>query len=67
MTTKHEPKITKEAGANWAVATFTGTLYETQTSVLNFLNSNQVKNSASAKIATDTFQNVAYTFVVFES
>jgi len=63
----HGPKITSEAGTSWAVAAFTGTLYETQISVMKFLSSNQVKNPAGAKIATDTFQNVHYTFVVFEN
>lgn len=63
----HKPKITTEAGANWAVAAFQGTLYETQSSIINFLSSNSVTNSASAKVVTDSFQGTSYTFVVYEA
>jgi hypothetical protein len=66
---RHEkdPKITKGAG-NWAVASFQGTLYQTQTQIMDFLASGTVKDAASAKIATDTDSSgVARTYVVFEA
>jgi hypothetical protein len=55
-----KPKIIKARGGNWAVAAFQGTLYATQTEIVNFLSSNQVKDAASAKIATDG--NYSYVF-----
>jgi hypothetical protein len=68
MATEHkEPKTTKEARSNWAVEVFRGTLYEMQTKIMDFLSSDQVKDSASAKITTDTFQGVAYTYVIYKA
>ncbi len=64
MESKHkEPEVKREAGTNWAVASWPGSLYANETNVMSFLASSQVTNSASAKVATDA----NYTYVVFET
>jgi hypothetical protein len=56
-----EPKVAE----NWGVQAFKGTLYETQTQIMNLLSS--LKDPESAKILTDSFENEPYSFVFFNT
>ena len=67
---KQEPKVVKSANENWAVAIFTGTLYENSDNVTELL-SNQnplltIQAPESAKVTTDVYQDTSYTYVVYQ-
>jgi hypothetical protein len=58
-------KVSKaETRGNWAAASFQGTLYETQSDVINYLAT--LAHADTAKVAVDTFQGTIYTFVIFK-
>lgn len=52
-----------ESRGNWAAASFQGTLYETQSDVINYLAT--LAHADTAKVVVDTFQGTIYTFVIF--
>jgi hypothetical protein len=56
-------KKAKTAGENWATAVFQGSIYQMQTQIMNFLDG--LTDPDSAKIATETFQGQAYSYVFY--
>jgi len=61
-----KPEIKRQAGSNWAVASLKGTLYETQSWVMDFLSGAQVPDPGSAKVVADGFEG-GYTYVIFKA